>query len=64
MKQNIGKYLTTTERMYNRVLESLSGSNMEKMKKSAEELKKHLLTVDEVRKARAESMSQFGIKTD
>jgi len=41
----------------------LSGSNREQMKTAAEELKAHLLTHDEVKKAKAESMSRFGIDT-
>lgn len=61
MKQHIGKYLTTSERMCNRVLETLSGSDTGRMKESTEELKAHLLTLDEVKRAKVELMSQFGI---
>lgn len=64
MKQHIGYYLTTSQRMCNKVLETLSGSNTELMKESAEELKAHLLTLEEVKKAKAETMSQFDIKPD
>ena len=61
MKQHIGKYLTTSERMCNRVLETLSGSDTGRMKESTEELKAHLLTLDEVKRVKVELMSQFGI---
>ena len=61
IKQHIGKYLTTSERMCNRVLETLSGSDTGQMKESTEELKAHLLTLDEVKRAKVELMSQFGI---
>jgi len=61
MKQHIGKYITTSERMCNRVLETLSSSDTRQMKETTEELKAHLLTLDEVKKAKAESISKFGI---
>ena len=47
--------------MCNRVFEALSGSSTEQMKEATEELKAHLLTLEEVKRAKAESMSQFGI---
>ncbi len=43
MKQNIGKYLTTSERMWSKVLEMLSGSDTRRMKEATEELRAHLL---------------------
>lgn len=62
MKQHIGKYLTTSERICQGVLKTLSSSDMGQMKVSAEELKAHLLTLEEVKRAKADSMSQFGIE--
>ena len=62
MKQHIDKYITTSERICNRVLETLSGSDTGRMKEATEELKAHLLTLDEVKKAKVELMSKFGIK--
>jgi len=62
MKQHIGKYITTSERICNRVLETLSGSDTGRMKEATEELKAHLLTLDEVKKAKVKLMSKFGIK--
>jgi len=64
MKQHIGRYLTTSERMCSRVLETLSGSDTGQMKESTEELKAHLLTLDEVKRVKTELMSQLGIKGD
>ncbi len=58
---NIGKYLTTSERMCNRVLETLSGSDTGQMKESTEGLKAHLLTLDEVKRVAVELISKFGI---
>jgi len=60
MKQHIGKYLTTAERMYNRVLETLSSSDTGRMKESTEELKAHLLTLDEVKRAKVASNVYYG----
>jgi len=62
MKQYIGKYLTTSERICQGMLKTLAGSDMAPMKASAEELRAHLLTLEEVKRARADSMSQFGIE--
>lgn len=62
MKQHIGKYLTTSERICQGVLKTLSSSDIGHMKASAEELKTHLLTLEEVKRAKADSMSQFGIE--
>ena len=61
MKQHIGAYLTTSERICNKVLDTLSGSNTEQMKESAEALKAHLLTLEGVKRVKVESASQFGI---
>lgn len=61
MKHYIFKYLTTSERMCNQVLETLSGSDTVRMKESSKVLKTHLLTLDEVKKVKGELMSKFGI---
>lgn len=61
MKQQIDHYLTTSARICQTVLETLSGGDMGKMEESSKELKAHLLTLNEVKEAKAESMSQFGI---
>ena len=62
MKQHIGKYLTTSERICQGVLKTLSSRDMGHMKASAEELKAHLLTLEDATRAKADSISQFGIE--
>jgi len=61
MKKGIGQYLTSATKVCDRTLEALSGSDTKKMKEAAEELKAHLLTLDEVKRAKEELMSKFGI---
>ena len=61
MKMGIGQYLTSATKMCDRTLEALSGSDTKKMKEAAEEMKAHLLTLDEVKRAKVELMSKFGI---
>jgi len=64
MKQHIGKYLTTSQRMCATVLETLTGSDTGRMKEATEELKTYLLTLDDVKRVKAELMSHFGIEFD
>lgn len=47
--------------MCNRALETLSGGDTGRMKESTEELKAHLLTMDEVKRVTVELMSKYGI---
>ncbi len=61
MKMGIGQYLTSAMKVCDRTLEALSGSDTKKMKEAAEEMKAHLLKAEEVKRGRAELMSQFGI---
>lgn len=61
MKQHIGNYLTTSERLSNKVLQTISGSDTKLMMESTEELKAHLLTLDKINKVKVNSMTKFGI---
>ena len=59
MKQHIGKYLETSAITCQAVLKTLSGGDMGKMEESSEELKAHLVTLDEVKKTTADYKAQF-----
>ena len=63
MKNGIGQYLSSATKICNKTLEALSGGDTKKMKEAAEELKAHLLTLDEVKRAKEELMSKFGINS-
>lgn len=64
MKQYTDKYLTASERMCNRVLETISGSDTGRMQEASEELKAHLLTVEDARRGKIEVMSRLGVNSD
>ncbi len=64
MKQHIGEFLTTCQRLCSAVIETLSGSDTERMQKAAGDLKAHLSTLGEVKRQQAELKSCFGIEAD
>jgi len=61
MKKGVGQYLTLATKVCDKTLEALSGSDMNKMKEAAEEMKTHLRTAGEVKKGQADLESGFGI---
>ncbi len=61
IKNGIGQYISSATKMCNKTLEALSGSDMKQMQETAEEMKAHLLTAEEVKRGRVELISQFGI---
>ncbi len=63
LKQFVGSFLTATERLCNKVLQTISGSDTKLMKDSTEELKAHILSLDNVNLTKASIMSKYGINT-
>lgn len=63
MRQQIGNYITTSEKLCSKVLQTISGSDTLLMKDVTEELKAHLYTLDNVNKAKNSIMSKYGINT-
>jgi hypothetical protein len=61
MKEGIGLYLKSAGMAFDATQEALSSGDMEKMKQAVDEMKGKLLKTDDVKRQRAELMSQFGI---
>lgn len=61
MKKGIGQYLTTATKVCEKTLEALSGSDMNRMKETTEEMVAHLQTAGRVKQEQADLMSEFGI---
>jgi len=61
MKEGIGLYLKSAGMAFDATQKALSSGDMEKMKQAVDEMKGRLLKTEEVKRQRAELMSQFGI---
>lgn len=61
MKKGIGQYLTSATKVCDKTLEALSGSDMDKMKEAAEEMKAHLQTSEELKRGQVDLKSELGL---
>ena len=61
MKQGIGLYIKSAGMAFDSTQKALSSGDIEKMKQAVDEMKEKLLKTDEVKRQRAEIISEFGI---
>lgn len=61
LKQNVGNYLTSLEKLFYSTLEALSSGNVEQMREAANSLTERLVASEEVKLQTQELMKQFGV---